>query len=70
VRVPGRVVHVALLIQHKTRMRHIVAPVAQPYLSTLSHKRHDFPKELLNVKSLFLFSLQILSNTVLNLRRI
>ena len=37
---------VALLIQHATRMRHIVtsfvAPLAAPYFSTLSHTRHDF----------------------------
>jgi hypothetical protein len=38
-------VHVALLIQHATRMRHIVtsfvAPLAPPYFSTLSHKWCD-----------------------------
>jgi hypothetical protein len=42
-------VHVALLIQHATRMRHIVtsyvAPQAPLYFSTLSHKRHDFLKK-------------------------
>ena len=42
--VPRRV-HVALLIQHVTRMRHIVTsfvpPMAPPYFSTLSHKRRD-----------------------------
>jgi hypothetical protein len=53
VRVPGRVgvymsvvVHVALFIEHATRTRCIVtsfvAPLASPYFSTLSHKRHDF----------------------------
>ena len=32
-----------LLIQHATRMRHIVcASLAPPRFSTLSHKRHDF----------------------------
>jgi hypothetical protein len=39
-------VHVALLIQHETRMRHIVtsfvARLALPYFSTLSHKRRDY----------------------------
>jgi hypothetical protein len=33
--------HVALLVQHETRMRHIVtsfmAPLVPPYFSTLSH---------------------------------
>jgi hypothetical protein len=53
--VPGRVdvsmhtVHIALLIQHATRMRHIVtsfvAPRSAPYFSTLSHKRCDFRRK-------------------------
>jgi hypothetical protein len=37
--------HVALFIQHATRMRHIVTSFAvplAPYFSTLSHKRHYF----------------------------
>ena len=42
-------VYVALLIQHATRMCHIVtsllAPLAVPYFSTLSHTRHDFRKK-------------------------
>ena len=37
---------VALLIQHVTRMRHIVssfvASLAPQHFSTFSHKRHDF----------------------------
>jgi hypothetical protein len=39
-------VYVALLIQHATRMRHIVmlfvAPLAVPHFSALSNKRHEF----------------------------
>jgi hypothetical protein len=39
-------VHIALLIQHATRMRHIVtsfvAPRSPLNFSTLSHKRWDF----------------------------
>ena len=49
-RVRGRMRGVALLIQHATRMRHVVtsfvAPLAPPYFSTLSHKRHDFPEKV------------------------
>ena len=42
--------HVALLIQHATRMRHIVtsfvAPQSPPYFSTVSHKRCDYRKKV------------------------
>ena len=38
--------HVALVIQHKVRMRHIILPsvacLDQPYFATFSHKRHHF----------------------------
>jgi hypothetical protein len=68
-------VHVALLIQHKTRMRHImtwfVTPLAPPYFSTLSHKRHDFRKKKKDIEhKMFWFSLQLLSKIFLILRRI
>jgi hypothetical protein len=51
---PGRVgvcmrARVALLIQHATRMRHIVSFVTSlpsQAFSTLSHKRHDFRKKI------------------------
>jgi hypothetical protein len=54
VRAPERVgvsfrVHVALLIQHRTRIRHIltsyVAALAAPYFSSLTHKQNDFRKK-------------------------
>ena len=49
--------HVALLIQHATRMVHIVtsvvASLAPSYFSTLYHKRHDLKKKLLNTKYVF-----------------
>jgi hypothetical protein len=52
-------VHLALLIQHKTRMRHIVtsfvAPLAQPYFWTLSHKRHDLKKVIEHKMCVFIF---------------
>jgi hypothetical protein len=45
------------VIQHAKRMRRIillsVACLAVPYFSTLSHKWHDFRKNLLNIKCVF-----------------
>jgi hypothetical protein len=58
-------VSVASVIQYAKRMRRIilssVACSTLPYFSTLSHKRHDLKKKLLNLKCVFLFSLQLLS---------
>jgi hypothetical protein len=52
-------VHTALLIQHATRMRHIVTsfvvPRSLPYFSTLSHKRYDFWEILIEHKTCFRF---------------
>jgi hypothetical protein len=66
-------VSVALVIQHAKRMRHImwssVTCVAVQYFSTWSHKRHHIRKKSLNIKCVFWFSLQLLSNTFLVLRR-
>jgi hypothetical protein len=43
---------------------------ALQHFPTLSHKRHDFRKnKVLNIKSVFWFSLQLLSETFLILRR-
>jgi hypothetical protein len=67
-------VSVALVIQHAKRMRRIIlSSVACPALqnfSTLSHKRHDFRKKLLNTTCVFWFSLQRLCETSVILRRI
>jgi hypothetical protein len=64
---------VTLVIQHAMCMHHIilssVACLALPYISTLSHKWHDFQKKLLNVRCVFWFPLQHLSETFLILRR-
>jgi hypothetical protein len=47
-------VHVAFLIQHATRMRHVmtsvVSPLAPSYFSTLFHKRRDFRKKVIERK--------------------
>jgi hypothetical protein len=47
-----------------------VACPALSHFSTLSHKRHDFRKNLLNIKCGFWFPLQLLSEIFLILRRI
>ena len=63
---------VALGIQHAMLMRHIVicGLPRSTIFSTLSHKRHVFEKKLLNPKCVFWFSLQLLSEIFLILRRI
>jgi hypothetical protein len=51
-------VHVALLIQHATRMRHVVTSFAAPLAPPLSHKRRNFLEKTLlgiNVYSDFLY---------------
>jgi hypothetical protein len=55
-------------------MRHIltsfVAPLAPSHFSTLSRNWWDFRKKVLNLKCVFLFSLQLLSKTFPILKRI
>jgi hypothetical protein len=59
------------------RMRRVIlssiACLALPYISTFSHKRHDFRGgggTLLNIKFVFWLSLQLLAETFLTLKRI
>jgi hypothetical protein len=55
-------VPVFLIVQHAKRMCRIIllstASLAPPYFIKLSQKLHDFRKKLLNIKSVFCFSLQ------------
>jgi hypothetical protein len=56
-------VQIVLLIQHATRVRHIKSifdppPPARQTFSKLSHKRHDFRKNVIGYKmSVFIFSI-------------
>jgi len=65
-------VSVALIIQHEKRTRRViwssVACLTVPHSFTLSHKRHDFGKEILNAKRVFLSLSTLLSETFFILR--
>ena len=61
-------VFVALSIQHAKRVPHIFI-CGLPRSTILSHIRHDFRKKLGNIKRVFWFSPQLLSETFLFLRR-
>jgi len=67
-------VSVALFVQHAKRMRHTIlssaAFLAVQYFRTLSHKRHHFRENFLNIKFVFGFSLQLLSEIFFFLGRI
>jgi hypothetical protein len=57
-------VHVILLIQHATRIAaSFLAPLAPSLFSILSHKRHDYRKNVIKHKICVLISSTILSKT-------
>jgi hypothetical protein len=67
-------VSVALVIQHAKRMRSIVLSsvsyLALRNFSTLPHKRHDFPKRVVEHKTRVLMFSKTLSETFFLLKRI
>ena len=73
-RVHAHTCNLALLIQHATHMRHaetsFVAPRSPPHFSTLSHKRCDCRKKVIEHKMCVLIFSKRLSETFLILRRI
>ena len=63
-------VRVDLLIQHATRIRHIVASLAPPHFSTLSYKRHEVRKKSYWTYNVCFDFLYMLSKALVILRRI
>jgi hypothetical protein len=61
---------VALGIHHAMRMCHIVICGLSGYFSTLSHKRHDFRKKVIEYKMCILIFSTTLSDTFFILGRI
>jgi hypothetical protein len=51
-----------------TVFSYVVCPALQCF-STLCHKRHDFRQKILNIKYVFLFTLQLLSEPFFIIRR-
>jgi hypothetical protein len=67
-------VYVCILIIHNVKLLRLtmLSPVtclSLPHFPTLSHKRYYFGKKLLNIKFVFWYSLQLLPETFLILRR-
>ena len=65
---------VALFTKHAKFVHYIilsfVACLDLPYFSTLSHKGTIFGKKLMNIKCVYGFSLQLLSETLLSVKEI